>query len=232
MIPWPKSAVFSALVGEVGVEHLGDRGLEDEVDHLPRAAEHRLDLLAARAVADPGVALALAQLAADLVEELLVGPVAGDVLLGDAELAQAGVGSLIVEPLAEGGAVLERHPEVRVCDPVAKAAALELELADHELVEQPDHVRARADDEALVGERTLQRGRPAEALAAFEHEHPAPGAGQVGGGGEPVVTAPDDDRVPVALGELGDRLGKADLAEPGRDLVHAGTRLPARSASM
>ena len=86
MIPWPKSAVFSRSSERYALEHVGDRGVEDEVDHLLRAAEHLLDLVTGRAVADPGVALAFAQALAALVEELLVGPVAGDVLGRDAEL--------------------------------------------------------------------------------------------------------------------------------------------------
>jgi hypothetical protein len=73
--------VLDPLVGDVVVEDVGDRGLEDDVDHHRGAVEHVLDLGAARRVAEPRVALAGAQLAPDDVEDLLVGPVAVDVLL-------------------------------------------------------------------------------------------------------------------------------------------------------
>ncbi len=36
---------------------------------------------------------------------------------------------------------------------------------------------------------------PADPLPALEHQHPAPGLAEVGGGGEPVVARADDDRV-------------------------------------
>ena len=51
--PLAEERRLQPLVGDVAVEHLGDRGLEDEVDHLLRAAEHRLDLLAGRACRRP-----------------------------------------------------------------------------------------------------------------------------------------------------------------------------------
>ena len=213
--------VLQPLVAHVVVEHLGDRGAEDDVEHRLLAAEQLLDLRARRRLAHPRVARAGAQLAADLVEEVLIGPVALDVLGDDAEVAKVALGALVVEPLAEGRAVLERDPQVGVGDEALKAAAAQVELGDHELVEQADDVGARADDEALVGERALERAGAAQALAALEHEHRAAGAREVGRGGQAVVAAADDDGVPLARGELGQRLGEPDLAEPGCDLVHA-----------
>ena len=88
------------------------------------AVQKLLDLGAGGGVADPGVALALAQPLARLVEELLVGPVPVDVALGDAKLLEVRLRAGVVEQLAEGGAVVEGDPEVRVGDPVAQAAAL------------------------------------------------------------------------------------------------------------
>ena len=151
---------------------------------------------------------------------MLVGPVAVLVLLGDPELLEVGLGAGVVDPLAEGGAVLERDPQVGVGDVDVEAAALEAELLDHEVVEQADDVGAGADDVVGVGERALERARAAEPLAALEHEHGLAGAGEVGGAGEPVVAAADDDRVPVAGGELLHGRGQADLAQLLRDGVH------------
>ena len=123
MTPWPKSASFRRWSLDVVVEHLGDRGAEDDVEHRLLAAEQLLDLRARRGLAHPRVARAGAQLAADLVEEVLIGPVALDVLGDHAEVAKVALGARVVEPLAEGRAVLERDPQVGVGDEALKAAA-------------------------------------------------------------------------------------------------------------
>ena len=104
--------------------------------------------------------------------------------------------------------------------------ALELELGDHDRVEQADDVGAGADHVALVGERALEGAGAAELVAALEHEHRLAGLGEVGGGGEPVVPAADDDRVPVARGELGDRRRQPDpaTASTSVDVQPASTR--------
>src|SRR4029453_10963933 len=138
----------------------------------------------------------------------------------------------VVEPLAERRAVVERDPQVGVGDVEVQAALLELQLSDDELVEQADHVRARADDVAgILGERPLERARAAEPLAPLEHEHPLAGAGKVRGGGEAVVAAADDHNVPVPLGQLGDRSGQPDLAELLCDGVHVTTSLAMASTT-
>ena len=172
--------VLEALVVHVVVEDLGDRGLEDDVDHRLLAVQELLQLGARRRLADPGVALAGAQALADLVEEVLVGPVALLVLGADAERVEVALRAGVVEPLAEAGAVGERDPQVGVGDVDVEAALLELQLADDEVVEQADDVGAGADDEVGVGERALERAGAAEPLAALEHEDGLAGLGEVG----------------------------------------------------
>ena len=120
----------------------------------------------------------------------------------DAEGVEVGLGAGVVEPLAERRAVRERDPQVGVGDVDLEAALRELELVDHEVVEQAHDVGARAHDEVGVGERALERARAAEPLAALEHEHRLAGPGEVGRAGQPVVAAADHDGVPVARGEL------------------------------
>ena len=131
-------------------------------------------------VADPRVARPLAQRAAHAVEELLVLELALDVGVGEAVLAHAGGGALGVEELGVPRAVVERAPDRRLGDEHPVAVAAQRQLVDHPLVEQADDVGARADDVARVGERLLQRARPAEPLAPLEHEHRAarPGRGR------------------------------------------------------
>ena len=141
-------------------------------------------------------------------------------LLRKAHRLEVGLGPGVVEPLAEGGAVLERDPEIRVGDEEAQAAAAEVELAHHQLVEQADDVGAGADDVTVVGEGALEGAGAAEPLAALENEDAAPGPRQVGGRGEAVVAAADDDHVPLAGGEVAERLRQPDLPELGGDLVH------------
>jgi hypothetical protein len=136
---------------------------------------------------------------------------------------EVALGVVVVEPLAEGGAVVEGDPEVRVGDEEPQAALAETQLPQHQLVEQADHVGTGADLVALVGERALQGAGAAEALAPLQHQHAAPGLRQVCRRGQAVVAAADDDHVPVLSGELRDRSGEADFAELLRDRVHATT---------
>ena len=81
-----------------------------------------------------------------------------------------------------------------------EAVAGQVELADDLGPQQRDHVRA--DGELEAGEDLLGHRRSAQHVPALEHEHLAPGAGQVGGVHEAVVAAADDDRV-VPLGHGG-----------------------------
>ena len=57
---------------------------------------------------------ALAQPDPDLVEQVLVGEVSVDVLLAEAQCLQPVQRPVVVHPLREGGAVVERDPQLRV----------------------------------------------------------------------------------------------------------------------
>ena len=92
--------------------------------------------------------------------------------------------------------------------------ALEPQLADDERVQQADYIGAGADYVALVREGALERAGAAEAVTALEHEDLLAGPGEVGGRRQAVVAAADDDRVPLARGELGERRRQPDL--PGQ----------------
>ena len=171
-------------------------------------------------VAGPGVARALAELDPHVVEELLVRDVAGDLRVADPDLLQPAERPFLVHPLAEGGAVVERHPQLRIGDEHLEAAAVQVEVGDDLLVEQPDDVGARADHVPVVGERLLERAGAAEPVARLQDEHLVAGPGEVGGAGEPVVAAADDDDVPAPRGELTDRRRQPDPAEAIGDGVH------------
>ncbi len=110
---------------------------------------------------------------------------------------------------------------------------MQIELVDHELVEQADDVGARANHVAVVGEGPFERRRTTEALATLEHEHGLPRLCEISRGRQAVMATADDDRVPVALRQIRDRLRQPDLAELLRNLVaHAGISDPAFKASM
>jgi len=123
-----------------------------------------------------------------------------------------------LEELGERAAAGKRAPEVRIRRGHPVAVATEVELVDHELVEQADHVGAGADQVARIGERLLERAGTAELLASLEHQRGASGAGEVGGRGEAVVTPADHDRVPVAGGELTKGRRQPDPAEHSGDV--------------
>jgi hypothetical protein len=126
-----------------------------------------------------------------------------------------GHGPVVVDELGQGGAVGERHPQVGVGHEHPVAVALQTQLVDHGLVEQPDHVRARADQVAGVVEGLLQGAGAAQALAPLQHQHRPAGPGQVGGGRQAVVAAADHHHVPAAGGQLGQGGGQADPPEGG-----------------
>ena len=91
------------------------------------------------------------------------------------EIAATDAGRLLlVVPLNERGAVFERCPLGRVDGEGAVAAAGKIELVDHQRVEQPDEVRARAHHEALVGEGSLEGARATELVASLQDEHRRP----------------------------------------------------------
>ena len=149
---------------------------------------------------------------------------AGDVGLGEALRAQVRGGAVAIDEAGVRGAVGKRTPEVRVGRRDAVAVALELELGDHDRIEQADDVGAGADHVALVVERALQGAGAAELVAALEHEHRLAGLREIGGRREPVVAAADDDHVPRARRELGDRRGQPDPPGDGVDVGRAHSR--------
>ena len=113
---------------------------------------------------------------------------------------------VLVDPLRERAAVLARDGDVGVLGAQRDqlvAVAVQRQLLDDQRVQQPGEVGAGRDRVARPG--LLERARAADLVAALEHEHAAPGAGEVGGGGEAVVAGADDDRVPAPGGELGGR---------------------------
>ena len=65
--------------------------------------------------------------------------------------------------------------------------------------EQADEVRVARQPRVDAGPRALGHGRAADVVAALEHEHRAPRAGQVRGRDQAVVAAADDHRVVSAV---------------------------------
>ena len=212
--PLAVEGVLHPLVGHVAVEGVGDRLLEQDRDQLAVVAQPLLQLVAGGGVALPGVALGPGpQGQAQPVEHVLVGEHALDVALGEAVGPQVGHGPVVVGELGHRGAVGERHPQVGVGHEHPVAVAFQAELVHHRLVEQADHIRARADQVPGVVEGLLQGAGAAQALAAFQHQHRPARPGQVGGGGQAVVAAADDHGVPAAGGQLRQGSGQTDLPQ-------------------
>jgi hypothetical protein len=212
--PLAVQGVLHPLVVHVAVQGVGDRLLEQHRDQLGVVAEPLGQLVAGGGVALPGVALGPGpQGPAQPVEHVLVVEHPLDVALGEAVGPQVGHGPVMVDELGHRGPVGERDPQVGVGHEDPVAVALQPKLVDHRLVEQADHVRAGADQVAGVAEGLLQGAGAAEALAPLQDQHRPAGPGQVGGGGQAVVAAPDHDHVPGAGGQLGQGSGQADLPE-------------------
>ena len=222
--PWPKSACLMPLVGDVAVERLGDRLLEHDRDQLLVVAQHLLDLLAARRGPAPGVAARpISEQPPKAAEHLLVGDHAAHVGLGEPVRPHVLGGPVAVAEDSERAAVRERAPEVGVADEDAITAPLELQLADDDLVQQADHVRAGADQVA----RDRRKGcssvqAPPSCSRRSSTSVRAAGPGQIGRGSQAVVAAADDDRIPVVRRERGHGLREAYAAEYLVDVDHRG----------
>ena len=103
------------LVADVARDDVGDRSVEQDLDELGVVAEARLELAPRRRGPEPRVrpfGVGAPQRPAEAAEEGLVGEVPVDVTGGDLGHAGGRPGRLV--PEGEGGAVLERAPEVRV----------------------------------------------------------------------------------------------------------------------
>ena len=79
-----------------------------------------------------------------------------------------------------------------------EAVARQIEIADDLRPQQRHDVRA--DREAEAGEHLFGHRGAAEDVAALEHEHLPPGAGEIGRRCQAVVAAADDDRVILHCG--------------------------------
>ena len=175
-----------------------------------------------------------AQRAADPLEQRLVGQVARDV--GRRERGDLGARSgrrrTTPPPSVPSG---NGHHRLGSSSDHLEPVPGQLQLGDDQRVQQPDHVGARADQVAGVGERALQGGRAAELLAGLQHQHRPAGPGQVGGRGQPVVPAADHHDVPAPGGQLGHRHRQPDPAEhllqPARRATLPAARRRARPAA-
>jgi hypothetical protein len=181
--------VLQALVVDVLVEHIGDRRVEEDVDHPLVVTEQRLDLFPHGGFADPGVATSSAQSLPHLVEDVLVGPVAVDVVSGKPHRVEARLRLRVIEP-CPNDPPSETAPRLgRRCTP---RPAPRTELVDHQLIEQPDDVRARLTTywSSSAARACTPRAAPADTSTAASLERIA--------GREAVVPAADDHGVPMA----------------------------------
>jgi hypothetical protein len=105
------------------------------------------------------------------------------------------VGDLVVVGQQHRTTVGGEGRELRVERDRAIAELRQLEVGDDLRLEHRDHVRRSRD--ALAGPQLLGHARAAEDVARLEDAHAQAGAREVGGRGEAVVPAADDDRVVV-----------------------------------
>lgn len=87
----------------------------------------------------------------------------------------------------------------------------ELELVDHQLVQQPADVRARREPHA--GERLVHRRRPTDALASLQHQNTTAGARQIRRARQPVVSCSHDNDIPLFSCQGRNGLRKPDATQ-------------------
>ena len=164
-------------------------------------------------IANPGVVRLRSECPPDAAEKLLVAAVAVGVT--GAHRRHHPMVPFGVVPEAQGRAIVERTPEMRVDQVDAIPVTAKVELVDDAMVEETDQVGARADHEPGIVERVVERARAADAVTRLEDEHSAPDACKVSGGGEAVVAGADDDHIPrLGCGLAAQR--HADLPPPRR----------------
>ena len=134
------------LVAHVTLDHRRDRFFKHDLDELPVVAEQLLQRGSIRRIADPRVVRLGPERPPDPCEELLVAGV--PVGVSGAHRRHHLVIPLGVVPQAQGGAVVERTPEMRVDDMHSIAVPAQVELVDHPVVEETDEIRARAHHES------------------------------------------------------------------------------------
>jgi hypothetical protein len=117
------------------------------------------------------------------------------------------VGDLVVVGQQHRTTVGGEGRELRVERDRAIAELRQLEVGDDLRLERREHVRRSRD--ALAGPQLLGHARAAEDVARLEDAHAQTGAREVGGRGEAVVPAADDDRVVVRPAAVTVAVGRA-----------------------
>ena len=129
------------------------------------------------------------------------------------EGANFGGAFLIVVPKLNAAAVEKGDEEAIDGGGPCVTAAGEIELFDHEGVEQAGKIGAGGH--SYAGKGLFNGAGAANAVAAFDDQHALAGTCEIRGAGEAVMPGANDNRVPGFGGESGDRLGEADFAEQG-----------------
>ena len=98
-----------------------------------------------------------------------------------------------VPPQRHRGAILVRHPIVRIEDRDLVSEFLEFQLANYLRRHQARDVGGGRD--LVTGPDFLRHGGAPDSSLALEHEYVGSGPREIGGAGESVVAAPYDDHV-------------------------------------
>ena len=109
----------------------------------------------------------------------------------------------IVSPELHAAAVLEGNEEAGHGRVPLEPTADQVELFDHQRMEQPAHIGAGGHP--IPGPGLLQGTRATNPVPALQHQHSPAGPGQVGGAGETVMSRADYNGVPASGGQLFDR---------------------------
>jgi len=156
----------------------------------------------------PGVGRGLEQRGLDEIRHALEHRLVAGQGLGIAggELRDLLPGQLFVGSHEQEATVGKRRERRGAARQQLKPVAGQLEVADDLRPEQAVHVGGGGHLEARP--QLFRHARAPHHVAALEHQHPLPGAGEIGGGDEAIVAGPDDD----------------DVVRPGHDDPFAGSR--------
>ncbi len=206
----PQIGELQPLILEIALDHLDHGPLEEQRPRLAIAAQSPLDLVAVRRGIEPQVAgVGRPQRVAQPPLHRLHRPPPGEVLRR--EPLDLGLAALVVVPELDAAAILERNEEAADRGHPPEPVSRQVQLVDDGLVEQPGHIGAGRHPNP--GPRLVHGAGTAHAIPRLQHQHLLTRPGQIRGAGEAVVAGPDDDRVPPAIRQVGDRLRQADASQ-------------------
>jgi hypothetical protein len=193
---------LQSFLFEEALHELHHRPFKKKADRVLIPAEASFDFFAAGRAADPDVSRSLRSksIPHPLFEALHCTPAPE---IRRCEPTDLGFSLVVVSPELNAGPVLKGDEQARECRMPVESAGDQIQFFYYERVQQATDVGAGRN--TVPGPGLFQSAGAADPATRLQHQHPLPGAGQIGGAGEAVVPRTYDDDIPPGCGKLVDR---------------------------